>query len=75
MMMMIFPDLLSEGVFESCFSTHAAFASDLRKTTKPHVIARMVFVNRNPDLLFEKIKGKIKPRYMATRGRGDLEGQ
>ena len=32
-------DLLSEGVSESAFSTHAAFATDLRASTRPAVIA------------------------------------
>ena len=69
MMKEIFADLLSEGVSESCFSTHAAFATDLRKSTNPHVVSVMVFCNRNHDLLFERIKAKIKPRYMAKWGR------
>ena len=69
MMKEVFSDLLSEGVSESCFSTHAAFATDLRKTTDPRVIPAMVFCNRNHDLLFELIKDKIKPRYMAKFGR------
>ena len=64
----IFPDLNSEGVAESCFSTHANFAGDLRKTTDPKVVAKMVFVNRNFDLLWEKIQAKIKPRYVAKWG-------
>ena len=56
-------DLLSEGVSESAFSTHAAFATDLRASTRPAVIAKMVFCNRNHKLLFEKIKDKIKAEY------------
>jgi hypothetical protein len=65
----IFPDLHSEGVAESCFSTHANFAGDLRKTTDPKVVAKMVFGNRNFDLLWDKIKKKIEPRYTAKWGR------
>ena len=47
----MFVDLLSEGVSESGFSTHANFGTDLRKSTDPKVVAKMVFCNRNHDLL------------------------
>jgi hypothetical protein len=65
----VFVDLQSEGVAESCFSTHANFGTDLRKTTDPKVIAQMVFCNRNHDLLWDKIIPKIKVRYLAKFGR------
>ena len=61
----IFADNLSEAVSESTFSTHAAFATDLRSTTRPEVIAKMVFANRNHSLLFHRIRGKIWKRYMS----------
>jgi hypothetical protein len=69
MTMEVFPDTHSEGVAESCFSTHAAFATDLHKTTAPVHVAMMVFCNRNHDLLFEQIEQKIQARYMAMYGR------
>ena len=65
----VFVDLLSEGVSESCFSTHANFGTDLRKSTDPKVVAKMVFCNRNHDLFWELIEGKIKGRYLATFAR------
>ena len=65
----IFVDLLSEGVSESCFSTHANFGTDLRKSTDPKVVAKMVFCNRNHDLLWESIQEKIKSRYVAKFAR------
>ena len=65
----VFVDLISEGVSESCFSTHANFGTDLRKSTDPKVVAKMVFCNRNHDLLWELIQEKIKGRYVATFAR------
>ena len=61
----IFADNLSEAVSESCFSTHACFATDLRSTTRPEVIAMMVFANRNHSLLFHRIRTKIWKRYKS----------
>ena len=65
----VFLGLLSEGVSESCFSTHANFGTDLRKSTDPKVAAKMVFCNRNHDLLWESIQVKIKNRYVAKFAR------
>ena len=65
----VFVDLLSEGVSESCFSTHANFGTDLRKSTDPKVVAKMVFCNRNHDLLWESIQERIKSRYVAKFAR------
>ena len=69
MMKMVFADLLSEGVSESCFSTHSAFATDLRKNTAPVVISSMVYCNRNHKLLYHKVQGKVKARYEAKYGK------
>jgi hypothetical protein len=65
----VFVDLLSEGVSESCFSTHANFGADLRKSTEPKVVAKMVFCNPNHDLPWESIQEKIKNRYVAKFAR------
>ena len=67
----IFADLLSEGVSESTFSTHAAFATDLRKNTRPEIVAKMVFCNRNFALLFGTIKSKIIPAAPARTTASD----
>ena len=56
-------DLPSEAVSESTFSTHAAFATDLRSSTAPDVISDMVYCHRNDALLWARIKGKVKDRY------------
>ena len=65
----LFVDLFSAGVSESCFSTHATFGTDLRKSTDPKVVAKMVFCNRNHDMLWESIQEKIKHRYVAKFAR------
>ena len=65
----VFVDLLSEGVSESCFATHTNFGTDLRKSTEPKMVAKMVFCNRNHDLLWESIQEKIKNRYVAKFAR------
>ena len=36
----LFVDLLSESVSESCFSMHANFGTDLRKSTDPKVVTK-----------------------------------
>lgn len=56
-------DLPSEAVSESTFSTHAAFATDLRASTAPEVIADLVYCHRNDALLWSRVKGKVKDRY------------
>jgi hypothetical protein len=65
----VFVDLLSEGVSESCFSTHTNFGTGLCKSTDPKVVAKMVFFNRNHDLLWELIQETIKGCYVASFAR------
>ena len=65
----LFVELLSEGVSESCFFTYANFGTDLRKSTDPKVVTKMVLCNRYHDLLWELIQEKIKNRYMAKFAR------
>ena len=45
------------------------FGTDLRKSTDPKVDAKMVFCNRNDDLLRESIQEKINNRYVAKFAR------
>ena len=63
-------DLPSEAVSESTFSTHAAFATDLRSRTAPDVISDMLYCHRNDALLWARIKGRVKNRYAELLKKG-----
>jgi hypothetical protein len=63
------PHPAGQGVSESTFSTHAAFADELRTSMSPKHIAMLVKTNRNHTFLFWRIIKKIMPAYFKKFGK------
>ena len=68
----VLPHPAGQPVSESTFSTHAAFADELRTCMSPEHIAMLVKCNRNHDFLFSRISGKIKASYFEKFGNLNL---
>ena len=67
----ILPHPASQGVSESTFSTHAAFADELRTSMSPKHISMLVQCHRNHAFLFNRIRSKIKAFYVVRHGKAN----
>ena len=62
------PHFSASAVSENTFSTHSIIASKLRKKLGGEHMCMIIKANRNHDLLYDRIKGQIKKRYVSKFG-------